>query len=149
MVRKIQNMFENFKFWWNETIKYPFFDFVLNHLNWIPYDIKGQLFRIDDIDTNAVYIKWHGIYNKSFSTVTEKRLVRKFKDLPSGTVFVCRYIWGTNGRLKNVRDVYPMFYPDELKDMSERERILLKSNKPNEYDGYISDIETFEMCHSL
>lgn len=149
MMSRILIMFEDFKFWWNETIKYPIFDFLLNHFNWIPYDMKGQLFRIDDTDTNTVYIKWHGTYNRSFSTVTDKRLVRKFKDLPSGTVFVCRYIWGTDGRLKNVRDVYPMFYPDELEDMSKRERILLKSNNPNEYDGYISDIETFEMCHSL
>lgn len=142
-------MFENFKFWWNTTIKYPIFDFILNNFNWIPYDIKGQLFRINETDNSVVYIKWHGTYNRNFSVITDKRLIKKFSVIPSGTVFVCRYIWGTDGQLRNVKDIYPLFYPNELEDMSEHVRFLLKSNKPNEYDGYISDLETFKTHHQL
>lgn len=97
---KIIEILKDIRFWFKLHFLFPFYDFILDHCNWI--EMEGQLFRTED----AIYIRWHGSYNKDMSVVPKSsKLYSKFNEISHGSVFMCDYIWGIDGQLKNVRDI--------------------------------------------
>jgi len=113
LIATIASWWDDVRFWWKENFAWPFANFILDHFNWLPYDIEGQMFRRDD----GLEIIWNGEYNKSRSFVksTDRGIFGQFEGLPDGTVFICNYIWGCDGTLKNIRDVRVLLWGEELR----------------------------------